>query len=77
MPRATPGDNWKQGKISLEGYTPAKMTAGTALAGAPTYAAKVSMPGAEGQVRLFTMQGQCTCPSVPLMLHYGFYFVRI
>ena len=30
MPRATPGDSWKQGKISLEGYTPAKMAAGAA-----------------------------------------------
>ena len=25
MPRATPGDSRWQGKISLEGYTPAKM----------------------------------------------------
>ena len=30
MPRATPGDSWKQGEISLEGYTPAKMAAGAA-----------------------------------------------
>ena len=27
MPRATPGDSRWQGKISLEGYTPAKMAA--------------------------------------------------
>ena len=27
MPRATPGDSQRQGKISLEGYTPAKMAA--------------------------------------------------
>ena len=30
-PRATPGDSRWQGKISLEGYTPAKMAAGAAL----------------------------------------------
>ena len=33
-----------QGKISLEGYTPAKMAARAALAGVVTYAAKVSKP---------------------------------
>ena len=31
MPRATPGDSRMQGKISLEGYTPAKMAAQAAL----------------------------------------------
>ena len=31
QPRATPGDSRRQGKISLEGYTPAKMAAEAAL----------------------------------------------